>query len=360
MTPTPPPTPSLSALLPLKVSGRHYGENLARLDLLFSSMVQLAPGLLDEWLVVVRADEADHIARHLAQWPELPLRMLVEDEHFPAFARFTRPWQIRPWQRQQIIKLNAPALTSSRFVLMLDPDVLARRPISRGLILPDGRAVLDPESRDAHPRWWAASADVLGVDRDLERAGMKVTPAVLSTAVLSALHRRLEAVGDAPWMDVLLTSYCEWTEYSLYLLTAERVGLERYHVWADDPAAPASLQVDPALSIWDPAGASRTRVERLFTADDRGLFTVVQSSCGLSAGEVAAAAAPHLRLRSVASGPPPALGRESKLQGRFRIASRLVAQRVYRARRAVRRIGFPSAGEPPDAASFAPGSRAQR
>ena len=105
-------SPGVSGLLPLKVSGRHYGDNLARLDLLFSSLLHYAtPGLLDELLIVARADELDVIGRHLSRWSELPLRIVVEDEHFPAFRRFTRPWQIRPWQRQQIIKLNAPALT---------------------------------------------------------------------------------------------------------------------------------------------------------------------------------------------------------------------------------------------------------
>ena len=127
----------LSGLLPLKISGRHYEENLARLDLLFSSLMHhAAPGLLDELLIVVRADELDVIRRHLSRWSGLPLRIVVEDEHFPAFRRFTRPWQIRPWQRQQIIKLNAPALTSSPFVLMLDPDVIAVKPITRELLLP--------------------------------------------------------------------------------------------------------------------------------------------------------------------------------------------------------------------------------
>src|SRR4051794_25373884 len=136
-------TRSLAALLPVKVSGRHYGDNLARVDLLFSSLLHFGtPGLLDELLVVVRADEADLIGHHLAQWPELPLRVIVEDEHFPAFRRFNRPWQIRPWQRQQIIKLNAPALTPARFVLTLDPDVLARRPVTRDLLVPGGRASL--------------------------------------------------------------------------------------------------------------------------------------------------------------------------------------------------------------------------
>jgi hypothetical protein len=329
---------SLSALLPLKVSGRHYGDNLARLDLLFSSLVHFAPGVLDELLVVVRADEADYIGRHLTLWSELPLRMIVEDEHFPAFRRFSRPWQIRPWQRQQIIKLNAPEFTTARFVLTLDPDVIARRPISRELLVPGGRALLEPEGRHVHRAWWRASADLLDVDPGLERPGMHVTPALLSTAVIGEVQRRLEAVGDRPWMDILLTSYCDWTEYSLYLLAAERVGLvERDHVWADDPAAPVHLHVDPAISIWDAAGASRQRVQRLFTADDPGVFAVVQSSTGLPADDVATAAGDHLPIRSIPSGPLAAAGGSSKLQERVRIASRIAAQRVYRARRTMRR-----------------------
>jgi Family of unknown function (DUF6492) len=329
----------LSGLLPLKLSGRHYGDNLARLDLLFSSLLHFGPGLLDELLVVVRADEADHIGRHLEQWPQLPLRVIVEDEHFPAFRRFSRPWQVRPWQRQQIIKLYAPALTAAPFVLMLDPDVVARRPITRELLVPGGRAVLEPEARRVHRRWWRDSADLLDVDPGLERPGMNVTPAVLSTAVLTELQGRLEAVGGAPWMDILLTSYCDWTEYSLYLLAGERVGLiERHHVWAHDPVARVHLHVDPGVSIWDSAAASPARLQRLFTADDPGAFAVVQSSTGLSAGAVAAAAADHFPVRTITTGPLPAAVGRPKLPERVRLALRLAAQWVYRSRRAVRRL----------------------
>ena len=81
---------------------------------------------------------------------------------------------------------------------------------------------------------------------------MNVSPALLSTAVLGEVQRRLEAVGGRPWMEVLLTSYCDWTEYTLYLLAAERAdAVNRYHLWTDDPQAPAHLQTDPALSVWD-------------------------------------------------------------------------------------------------------------
>ena len=320
--------PGLSALVPLKISGRHYSDNLARLDLLFSSLVHhAAPGLLDELLVVARADELDVVRDHLARWPELPIRILVEDEHFPAFRRFTRPWQVRPWQRQQVIKLNAPALTPSPFVLTLDPDVIAVKPITRELLLPNGRALLEPEARSIHRGWWRDSADLLGVDPGGDRPGMNVTPALLSTAVLKKVQHRLEALSGRPWMDVLLTSYCDWTEYTLYLLAAEQADVvSRYHVWADDPRAPTRLQTDPTISIWNAATVSRASIESLFASEEPGIFAVVQSNTGVRASEVAAVAANHFPVREVSTKPmAPAKGR-SKLEEQFRVASRLAAQ----------------------------------
>ena len=51
-----PGTASLAAILPIKVSGRHYGDNLARLDMLFSSLLHFAaPDLLDELVGVYAA-----------------------------------------------------------------------------------------------------------------------------------------------------------------------------------------------------------------------------------------------------------------------------------------------------------------
>jgi hypothetical protein len=329
---------SLSGLLPVKVSGRHYGENLARLDLLFSSLLQYAPALLDELLVVARADETEQISSYLGKWPELPIRMIVEDEYFPAFQRFSRPWQVRPWQRQQIIKLNAPAMTDAAFVLTLDPDVLAVKPITRDLLMPGGRALLEPEPRSVHERWWRDSADLLDVEPALERRGINVTPAIISTTILRELQGRLEAVGGRPWMDILLTSYCDWTEYTLYLLAAERADLvERHHLWAEEPAAPAHLHADPELCIWGGDGASRADVGRLFRRDHPGLFGVVQSSSGLTATEVAGAVAEHIPIRRTRSVSPSDDGGRSKLQERGRVAARLTAQGIYRGRRRVRR-----------------------
>ena len=331
-------TGTLSALLPVKVSGRHYGENLARLDLLFSSLLHFAvPGLFGEILIVVPANEADYIARHLENWPELPIRLVIEDEHFPAFRRFTRPWQIRPWQRQQIIKLNAPAIASGPFVLMLDPDVLAVKPIAYEFLVQDGRAVLEPEPRTVHRRWWQDSAALLDLEPGLDRQGIGVTPAILSTEILTEVQSRLEAVSGRPWMDTLLTSYCDWTEFTLYLLAAESSGLlDRCHIWADDPAVPHRLQVDPDISIWDMNGASVEAVQRLFTAADSGLFAVVQGGT-ISAREVAGVAEEQFAVRSIPCEPfEESAGGGLKRTERVRTASRLVAQALYRLRRQVR------------------------
>jgi hypothetical protein len=223
-------------------------------------------------------------------------------------------------------------------VLLLDPDVLAVKPIRYETLVSDGRALMEPEPRSVQRRWWLDSASLLGVDAGLDRPGMQVTPAILSTAILTRLHERLEEVWGRPWMDVLLTSYCEWTEFTLYMLTAERAGLlARYHLWADDPAAPAHLHVDPDTSVWHVRSATRERVARLFAANgDPGLFAVVQSKNRLPVREVASVVAEHIPLRVSTSIDVPNAPRRSKLGEWLCEGTRLGATQVYRARRGLR------------------------
>lgn len=329
------PAPSLAALLPLKVTGGHYGDNLARLDLLLSSLLARGDAdLVDDFVVVTPHDEVPVVEAFAAGWPELGLRVVDEEGPFEAFGRYRRPWQVRPWQRQQVIKLNAPALTAADYVLTLDPDVLAVGPVSRPSLFPDGRALLQSEPRDVHPRWWRDSAGLLGVRPDLTRRGMGVTPAVLSREVLLAAQERLAARHRRPWMDVLLTSYCDWTEYTLYLLAAEQADLlEWHHRWcgdADDTVTP--LQVSSGTSIWDRAAATPENVERLLSGHDPGLFAVVQSNTGLAAEQVAAVVARHHPVRRTSTlplSPPPG---PSAVRARGRTAARIAATGWYRGR----------------------------
>ena len=123
----------------------------------------------------------------------------------------------------------------------------------------------------------------------------------------------------------MLASYCDWTEYSLYLLAAEAAGLvERHHLWADDPTAPVHLHANPAISIWDAAAASRANVEKLFTADDPGVFAVVQSSMDLAVGEVTSVAREHFPCGAFRASrcPRPAAARGCRSESGPRRASR--------------------------------------
>ena len=331
--------PSLAAVLPLKVTGRHYGENLARLDVLLSSLLHHAtPDLLDELIIVTPQAEIRLAEEYAAGWPELPLRLLGEAGHFEAFTRYTRPWQVRPWQRQQIIKLNAPALTDADYILTLDPDVLTLRPVTRRSLLPGGRALIQPEPRSVHAQWWRDSAALLDVPVDMTAPGMGVTPALLSREILLALHDRLAECGVRPWMDVLLTSYCDWTEYTLYLLAAEHFGLlDRHHHWCveGDDRDLTPLQVSADTSIWG-RHATADKLERLLAGSDPGIFGVVQSHTGLPAEALTGAVSRHLPVRRtpapVAPAPPP----PSNLRERATTAARLAATQVYRGRRWIR------------------------
>jgi hypothetical protein len=114
--------------------------------------------------------------------------------------------------------------------------------------------------------------------------------------------------------------------------------LDRHHLWADEPAAPAHLHADPSLSFWGGTGGNGADVERLFATDDPGLFAVVQSSSGLTATQVNDAVARHFPVRRsnpispVMNGAP-----RSKLQDRGRTFARLTAQTIFRGRRGFRR-----------------------
>ena len=147
-----------------------------------------------------------------------------------------------------MIKLNAAAITSEHFVLTLEPDVLALKPITRELLLPGGRALLEPEPREVHRRWWRDSADLLDVEPELERPGMNVTPALLSTAILLELPAAPRGTWRAPLdghpVDKLLRLD---GIHAVPALPQSGVDLVASAITygQNDSASPAHLRVDP-------------------------------------------------------------------------------------------------------------------
>lgn len=279
--------------MPLKVTGRHYAENLQRCDILFATMRHFGlSALFEDISIVVPGAEAALITRYAAAWSDFPIRIVVEDDFLAVFAEYTKIYQVRPWHRQQIIKLFSVRQATQPFVLVLDPDVIALRPFGIGDIIRNGRAMIQPESRSVHPDWWRASARLLDWPLDLEGEGMSVTPAILNRDICNAMCDRLEAVHNREWYRILLENYAiDWTEYTLYHTTGRCLGLiDQKHF---TPAA-ADLHLLADYQVWVHGDLDPASFNRLFTEGQRGLFTVLQSNLRIDPAIVAALLRPHM------------------------------------------------------------------
>jgi len=271
----------ISAILPIKTKGRHYADNIARCDILFSSLRHFAgPAVFDAFLIIVPHDEFADAQRYAEAWSDFPIRVIDESLHMTAFAEFSQPHQIRPWHRQQIIKLYTPALIDTEYFMVFDPDVFAIHPFSIDDLIIDGRALTYCQPRMREPHLWRPSAKLLQQDPCLDRDGIWWTPAILSRTLVERLHRRLEDLYSGDWTRILLSNYMiDWTEYTLYWLNAEREGLlDRYHIAAPDGRR--TLHVDE--SVWYAGKNGRNlddwQADRHFAPDADGLFAVVQSN----------------------------------------------------------------------------------
>jgi hypothetical protein len=283
----------ISAVLPLRISGRHYAENLNRCDLLFGTMRHFGLGpLFAEVLIVVPGNELAVIGRHAVAWSDFAIRVVAEDGFLGVFGDYTKMHQVRPWHRQQIIKLFCAKLVTTSFFLTLDPDVMALRRFGYADLIRNGRALLHPEPRAVHVDWWQASASLLDLDPALDRSGMSVTPALLARDICLVLMERLEARHDKEWHRVLLENYAiNWTEYTLYYLIAESSGLLDQRHWApgtDDPRMIAPYQV------WRRSEFDTKKLVALFATPQRDFFSIVGSGAGVSAAEIAVLIAPYV------------------------------------------------------------------
>jgi len=289
----------ISAILPLKTKGRHYAENVARCDILFSSLRHFTdPSLFDRILIVVPNDELEAAQHYAKAWSDFPVVVMDESIHFAAFRDFNAPHQVRPWHRQQIIKLAAAALIDTEYFMVFDPDVFALRRFDENILLPSGRALTHYQPRAREGRYWEASSVLLGQEPHLERDGLWWTPALLSATLCRSLHRRLEELHHEEWMRVLLSRYMvDWTEYTLYWLNAEREGLlDTFHT-APPPGYP-ELHADE--SVWfagrDGHGLDRWDATKHLGNEGKGLFAVVQSNTRIPPSAVAHKLEPFMKI----------------------------------------------------------------
>lgn len=271
----------LSAILPVKTRGRHYADNIARCDILFSSLRHFtSPSTFDRFVIVVPHDEFEDVKGYAKAWQDFRVEVIDESVHMTAFRDFMQPHQVRPWHRQQIIKLYTPALIDSDYFMVFDPDVFATHHFDLETLLPGGRALTYLQPRMREPHLWRPSAALLKQDPHLERDGVWWTPTILSSTLCRNLHRRIEELYHEEWMRVLLANYMiDWTEYTLYWLNAEREGLlDQYHV----VSPPGQRTMHASESVWY-AGKNGSKLDEWqadhhFAEEADGLFAVVQSN----------------------------------------------------------------------------------
>lgn len=314
--------PSVECVLPLKVTGRHYWENLGRTSILFASLATFLRDQKPHIRIIVPHDEFALIGRIARTWSGLDIEVVAEDVLLPQVCARKGSLGLRPWHFQQMIKLGAVAASDSDYVLLLDPDVFATRPFSVQDLFQNGRGLVHIETKMVHLEWWQASAELLGFASDTSSIGLGVTPQMLSASACRDLLLHLEQRHHVAWPIVLEQgSHRAWTEYSLYwTYCEERERLDALHV----VDANVGRHLLSAESVWAAEEFSEAQVRRAF-APDGGIFCVVQSAAGISVDAVASIAADHVQLPLLNTLPPKAgayeriaVGLGEKLRGGVR------------------------------------------
>jgi hypothetical protein len=287
----------ISAILPLKMTGRHYADNVARCDILFSSLRAFtSPDIFDRFLIIVPHDEVEAATRYAKAWSDFPVEVIDESEHFGVFKEFSARHQVRNWHRQQIIKLYASELIDTEYFLVFDPDCFATRPFTLDTLLPGGKALTYEQPREREARYWKDSSSLLDQDPRMDEDGIWMTPATLSRTVCRSLHARLEELHGTNWMKVLLSNYMiDWTEYTLYWLNAERTGLDKEFHTLPPPGIPP-LHNDESIWFAGKHGEALTNWDAAsqFTSENGGIFSVIQSNTGLDIPAIVAKLQPFM------------------------------------------------------------------
>lgn len=278
----------------LKIKGRHYPHNIGRCDILFESLRRhMAKGLISEFLIIVPPEEEAEIRQHAQQWADFPIQLIREDVYLDQFKQFSKWYEVRPWHRQQIIKLFCAELVKNDYFIVFDPDMFATRDFGFDDLIVDGKALVQTEPKTDHIDWWESSAKVLGLPVRPDTPGLCVTPEILSKQGCQSLTRYISKKHQKPWYQVLLSMYTtNWTEYTLYWSHLEAQGeIERYHVTAPRQGG---LKVHAEQNIWLKSDYDSFDFKRLFSADQRGIFCTIQSNTGVTPKAIAKGIKPWL------------------------------------------------------------------
>ncbi len=290
------------AILPLALRRLAPRDDLLRAGLLVESLGwHWRDSKPFELLIVAPRRDADVLRAGLPTMPNINVTVRPESDFFSPLSRF---YLMTGWYRQQIVKLQVPALLGWAGYLTLDSDVvcvgdfdsqtfiesrlaLSRRSkigsaAARGQALIENRRALSHWEPKKHHPWWREVSEVIGVPYEADGHGLSVTPNILhgdlaKQALAHVGSGRLDAMTRLSLLRWRKFGVVSWTEYSLYTSVAELKGnLLDYHVhW--DPCYFHDTQLFSEQScVW-----SAEDFERMATlpngTNPGGKFIIVQS-----------------------------------------------------------------------------------
>src|SRR5262245_46553338 len=268
-----------NAILPVALRDSRSGGDLDRAALLIES---LAHHWLDtkplQLFIVSPQRDLETIRSRLTTFPNIDVSVHGEAEFFPHLSRF---YMMPGWYRQQIIKLQVPAMLRFGGYLTLDSDVCCVGDFDATTFIENGRALSRWEPK-RHHEWWQHAAEFVGVPYDPAAHGLSVTPNIVrSDLACQALELvGLGAIDSQTALGLRLLrklGQVDWTEYSLYSSFAERTGnLFYYHVHWDPCYFQETQFFSDHVSVWDARDFERqVRLGR--RRNPRGKLIVVQS-----------------------------------------------------------------------------------
>ena len=290
-------TKQISAIMALKIKGRHYPHNIGRCDILFESLRRfMDKDLISEFIIIIPPEEAEEIAKHARAWGDFPIRLVPEDKYLEKFKEFNKWYEVRPWHRQQIIKLFCAELVENHYFIVFDPDMFATQAFGYDDLIIDGKSLVQTEPKQDHTDWWESSAKILGVEPQMASTGLCVTPEILSKDVCIALTRRISDKYQKSWHEVLLSMYTtNWTEYTLYWTHLESKALiHKFHTLAPHRHG---LYLHASQNVWLREEFESVDFKLIFSDQNRGIFCTIQSNTGVTPQDILKRISPWLPVR---------------------------------------------------------------
>jgi hypothetical protein len=231
-----------------------------------------------ELLIVAPRQDVQPLRGNLPAFPNVAVSVRPESDFFSRVSPF---YLMTGWYRQQIVKLQVPAMLGFGGYLTLDSDVCCVGDFDATTFIRN-RVAMSRWEPKRHHDWWRHVSEIVRVPFDPQAHGLSVTPNILHGDLARQVldHFRVGPVDGMAalcyWLGRKIKTV-PWTEYSLYTSVAElRGNLFDYHAhW--DPCYYADVQLFSGKScVWQADDFERM-AKLPHGTNPGGKFIIVQS-----------------------------------------------------------------------------------